>query len=469
MQYEVIANGTPLTVYQRPVREYDIKTRAGEIYKHVSDAPAFAIITGLSPVAFRITPDRPFSEVKVRPLSAGIEAAREGDAVILTVEGPRNLSLEFDGDLTSPLFLFCSEKTPVPEKCDYYFGPGEHDAGNIVLKSGETVYIEDGAWVWGSISADGAEDIAILGEGVLSGELAHRDPGRRERSENTAWSGYAGRILMDLVRCRNLRIGRVTLYDGMFWQCRLLDTEDALVDGVRIISMNPSGDGVDVCNSRRVRVENGFFRTNDDCIAVKALYNVTGGAEPEPVREIAVRGCVCWSATHGNALEIGYSTCVSEISDVRFSDCDIIHCEREGYQSGGAITIHNGDGADIHDVVYEDIRIEDAREKLFDLKVCRAVWSHMPYRGKIRNVLFRNIALVDGPFPPSILRGYETETSEFAVKHTEDGKLWVVRDLHDAGTLRDVTFENFTVYGERITNADDARCVAEIATNVIFR
>ncbi len=469
MRYEVSVNGVPVAVCQRPLREYDIKTHEGKIYKHIADEPAFVILTGTGPISIRVTPDRPFREVKIRPLSAGVTPTRNGQTVTFDVNGPTDLSVELDGDLAAPLFLFYSEKTPVPEKCDYYFGPGEHEAGNLVLKTGDTVYLEAGAWVYGSFSTDGAENVSILGEGVLSGELAHRDPEKREAPTIQAWSGHSGRILVDLVRGKNLRLGRVTLYDGMFWHCRLLDTEDVVVDGMRVISMNPSGDGVDVCNSRRVRVENCFFRTNDDCVSVKALYNVTGGTEPKPVRDILVRRCICWSATHGNALEVGYSTCVSEIADVCFSDCDIIHCEQEGYQSGGALTIHNGDGADIHDVVYEDIRIEDAREKVFDLKICRACWSHMPYRGKIRNVLFRNIALVDGPFPPSILRGYETETSEFAVKHDGDGKLWVARDLHDAGTLRDVTFDNFTVYGKRITNADDAKCVVEIATNVIFR
>ena len=97
----------------------------------------------------------------------------------------------------------------------------------------------------------------------------------------------------------------------------------------------------------------------------------------------------------------------------------MIHCEREGYQSGGTLTIHNGDRADIHDVSYEDIRIEDSREKIFDLKICNACWSHDPIRGQIRNVLFKDIAVVDGPFPPSIIRGFESETSEFAVKHTD--------------------------------------------------
>ena len=469
MKYQVTANGTPLTVHQRPVRAYDIKTYSQTIYKHIADAPAFAILTGTGPVTFEVTPDRPFRSVKIRPLSAGVKAETDGTKAVFTVDAPRNLSVEFDGELLEPLFLFYSEKTPVPEKVDYYFGPGEHDAGNIELKSGQTVYIEDGAWVWGSITSDGADDIAILGEGVLCGEKIHRDPWMHETPAKQGWNGKSGRLLLDLARGRNIRVGRLTLFDGQSWHCRLLNVEHAVVDGVRIISMNPSGDGVDVCNSRHVRVKNCFFRTNDDCITIKALLSGYGDGERKNMYDIVSENCVCWSATHGNGLEVGYETCTAEMYDIHFLHCDVIHCEREGYQSGGTLTIHNGDRADIHDVSYEDIRIEDSREKIFDLKICNACWSHDPVRGQIRNVLFKDIAVVDGPFPPSIIRGFESETSEFAVKHTEDGKLWVLRDLHGEGTLRDITIENFTVYGEKKTDFMAAKCVVEIATNVEFK
>lgn len=78
------------------------------------------------------------------------------------------------------------------------------------------------------------------------------------------------------------------------------------------------------------------------------------------VRDIKVRRCVLWNAEPGNALEIGYELRCNEVSDVVFEDCDIIHCEYEGNQSGGVLTIHNADRAKVHNVRYENIRIEDA-------------------------------------------------------------------------------------------------------------
>lgn len=455
MPYTVNANGKPVPVFQRPCRTYDIKTAAGEIYKHIADSPAFAILNGTGDVTFTVTPEKPFENVKIRPLSAKVEYTADGKTVTFTLHEAKNLSVEFDGDVLEPLFIFYSEKTPAPENCTYYFAPGEHDAGCISLKSGESVYIEEGAVVYGYIQAQDVEHFSILGEGILSGERAHRKPVTMEE----------GRVLLDIRGCKDFDIGRVTLYDGQSWHCRLINTEYARVSGLRIISMNPSGDGVDVCNSRHARVSGCFFRTNDDCVTLKALQR----GDSQPMYDIVTEKCVCWSATHGNGLEVGYETCTSEMYDIHFSDCDIIHCEHEGYQSGGTLTIHNGDRGNIHDVYYDDIRIEDSREKIFDMKICNSCWSHDAVRGQIHDIYFKNIAIVDGPFPPSVIRGYESDTSVFAVKHTEDGQLWVLRDLHDEGTLRDITIENFTVYGEKKTNFMDAKCVVEIATNVVFK
>ena len=46
MHYQLFASGKPVTVYQWPCRAYDIKTYNGEIYKHIADQMAFAILTG---------------------------------------------------------------------------------------------------------------------------------------------------------------------------------------------------------------------------------------------------------------------------------------------------------------------------------------------------------------------------------------------------------------------------------------
>lgn len=469
MHYQLFAGDNPVKVYQWPCRAYDIKTYSDEIYKHIADEMAFAILTGEGSVEFTVVPDAPFENVKIRPLSAGISHTVSDGKILFTVDKPVTLSVELDGNLRSPLFVFYSPRTPVPAKCDYYYGPGEHDVGLVNLTEGQTVYVDEGAIVYGAFHAVEADNVTVIGEGIISGMKMHRDEPVMEQT-----------MLLDFIRCKNVRVGAMTLYDGPVWLCRAVDCDCIEIDGLREISMNPSGDGIDICNSRHAHIRNCFMRTNDDCITIKALFKAHGEAEPKPMYDIVSEGCVCWSATHGNGLEVGYETCTAEMYDIHFKNCDIIHCEQEGYQSGGTLTIHNGDRADIHHVYYENIRIEDSREKIFDLKICSACWSHDPVRGRIRDVFFKDIAVVDGPFPPSIIRGFESKSSEFAVKWDENGNrteredettngLWVVRDLHDEGTLRDITIENFTVYGKRIENFMDAKCVCEISTNVVFK
>ena len=460
MHYQLFAAGKPVTVYQSPCRPYDIKTYGGEIYKHIADEMAFAIKTGVGAMEFTVIPDAPFQTVKIRPLSAGISYTVADGKINFTADKPCTLSIELDGDVLSPLFVYYTPKTPVPEKCDYYFGPGEHDIDVLKLMEGQTVYIEEGAVVYGSIFAHSADNISILGEGVISGVKMHRKPYYQKRRHGQ---------LISLVKCNNAKIGAVTLYDGPGWHCVLAECEHVEVDGLRAISMNPSGDGIDVCNCRHVLIHNCFLRANDDCITLKARVVREGEPEPLPIYDIVSEKCVCWSATHGNGVTIGVETCTDEIYDIYFRDLDIIHCEREGYQAGGTMTISNGDRADIHHVYFEDIRIEDSREKIIDLKINKTIWSNENRRGIVRDIFFKDIAIVDGPFPPSIIRGFESETSEFAIKYEEDDTLWVVRDLHGQGTMRDITIENFTVYGEKMTNSFDAKLVYEIATNVVVK
>lgn len=93
------------------------------------------------------------------------------------------------------------------------------------------------------------------------------------------------------------------------------------------------------------------------------------------MKNILVEHCVLWNAEPGNAVEIGYEVRCDEISDITFRDLDIVHCEYEGNQSGGVLTIHNADRAHIHDIVYEDIRVEDAQEKFVDIKVLDSKYS----------------------------------------------------------------------------------------------
>ena len=49
------------------------------------------------------------------------------------------------------------------------------------------------------------------------------------------------------------------------WKCR-----DVRLTNVKVFSWRDNNDGLDICSSRNVTIDRCFFRTKDDCIAIKA-------------------------------------------------------------------------------------------------------------------------------------------------------------------------------------------------------
>ncbi len=131
-----------------------------------------------------------------------------------------------------------------------------------------------------------------------------------------------------------------------------------------------------------------------------------------------------------------------------FKDCDIVHCEYEGNQSGGVLTIHNADRAFVHDIHYENIRIEDAQEKFIDIKTLDSKYSRDRIRGMISDIYFRNIEITEGVFPVSIVRGFEMK-NEVCRPH-------------------DIYFENIVVHGKKIGSINELRMVKELSDGFHF-
>ncbi len=378
-----------------------------------------------------------FDVVKVRPLSRGIEARTEGRTVRFRVEDAWKLSVEFDNDLHRPLFLFSTNiDNDQPDANDpnvLYFEAGKvHDVGKIRIESGQTVYIEAGAVVRGYIRAEGAQNIRVTGRGILDGStLMHgRMPGRKH--------------MIRFVDCQHIEVEGIAIVDSPCWTLVQRGCSNSHVRDVHIITFTGGGDGIDLVGSNQMLVERCFVRSKDDCVAIKAsTYRDEAGGRD--VYDIMVRDSVFWNAEWGNALEIGYETQCDEMRDIVFRDSDIIHCEKEGYQSGGTLTIHNGDRADVHDVLYENLRIEDSQEKLIDLKVLMARYTRDESRGQIHDITLRNIQVVDGRFAPSIIRGHEPDN-----------------------LIRDVKIEGFVWNGKKIMDPVEGRMIVELSQNIEF-
>ncbi len=93
-------------------------------------------------------------------------------------------------------------------------------------------------------------------------------------------------------RCQNVLIEGVTIKDSPMWEVHPVLCKNVTVRGVKISSHGPNNDGCDPESCQDVLIENCFFDTGDDCIAIKSGRNGDGRRLNAPTENIIIRGCV---------------------------------------------------------------------------------------------------------------------------------------------------------------------------------
>ncbi|MBC8045648.1 MAG: hypothetical protein H7Y00_02530 [Fimbriimonadaceae bacterium] len=161
------------------------------------------------------------------------------------------------------------------------------------------------------------------------------------------------------------------------------------------------------------------------------------------------------------------------MKNIVFRDIDIIHV-----QDGAAMSIHNAGTSTVSNILFDNIRVEDANQKLIDLAIFRSRYSedgtederewrklylngawdgvlmippgqsefHAKFRGHIINIVFRNIQVVDGPFPYSLFYGFDTNH-----------------------LVENVRIENLTLRGKKISSLQKAKIYLENTKSVIVQ
>lgn len=358
------------------------------------------------PVKVTVTCDgtEPISNVCVRPLSYGITPQVSGRTITFTVDRPRNLSVEVNGDIFHNLHLFANQTVKRPKKSKnlIYFGPGEHklDGDSLAVPSGATVFIDKDAVVKGFLSVWHAHDVKILGTGIV-------DPGRHEG------------IMV--------RYSKNVLIDGPFTtQIPVGESDSVTVRNAKVMSWYGWGDGMNVFASNHVYYKNVFCRTSDDCSTIYCTRKGYHGG----CRDIRVDGAVYW-ADVAHVIMIGLHGDIEKnevIEDVIYNDIDVLdHAENQiDYQ--GVFGINNGDNILVKNVTFQNVRIEDFRKgNLFNLRVCyNKKYCHAPGRG-IEDITFRNISYNGTHAGLSIIAGYD-----------------------DTRMVRNIHFENLRINGNLI-------------------
>ncbi|MDQ7989345.1 MAG: glycoside hydrolase family 28 protein [Candidatus Dactylopiibacterium sp.] len=104
-------------------------------------------------------------------------------------------------------------------------------------------------------------------------------------------------------RCRNILIEGVTIRNSPMWHIHCVLSQNITVRGVTVIGHGPETDGANPESCRDVLIEDCYFDTGDDCIAIKSGRNGDGRRINVPSENIIVRNCTMRDG-HG-AIVIG--------------------------------------------------------------------------------------------------------------------------------------------------------------------
>ena len=444
--YQVWIDGkeTPVSAARVSAMPVNIRWPGHQREKDQTEISGFVRFEMSAPVTMTVSRRRPFKEVKIRPYSKNVTFRASDRMVSFTLEKPGDYSVEFDGQHEN-LHVFAQPPSAYSVKKGdpkvRYFGPGVHDVGLVEMKSGETLYIDEGAVVYGRVYARDADDIAILGRGILDMSRIHEKPvpiDPKLAAEQTR-KGFAitNAKRWDCIRleyCDRVRIDGLTVRDSLIYYIRPIGCRDIDIRNVKIIgSWRYNADGIDMHNCERVRIADCFVRTYDDAICVKGFDYAMDESEMlhdgylhDFFKDVLIERCTIWN-DWGQSLEFGAETRAREICNVTWRDCDVIRARAT------ACDIKNCDYADIHDVLFEDIRLEfdsfrvksvySASAKDFDptadaglpwaikasIMVIPEYSKEDKRRGLIRDVTYRNIRVTAPSQPPVVFFGYDEE------------------------------------------------------------
>lgn len=286
---------------------------------------------------------------------------------------------------------------------------GRYVTGSIVLKTGVELHLSRRACLLGStnpidyyhisrnrwsalILADDAQNIAISGKGCINGrgrELALHidslfyigklDSGLYQLTERRPVA-HARPQIIQFVNCTGIRITDVTIRNSASWVQQYDLCRDIEIDGIKVESVAYwNNDGIDIIDSRNVRLTNSYFNCTDDGICLKS-YQRAGGVQVS-CDSIYIGNCTVRSSA--SAVKLGTSS-FGGFRNVVIEKIKVFDTFRS------AIALECWETGVLENILVQDVKAVNTGNALFIRLSQREKFKDYPM-GKLQNVVIRNL------------------------------------------------------------------------------
>ncbi|MGE4286971.1 MAG: glycoside hydrolase family 88 protein, partial [Phycisphaerae bacterium] len=323
---------------------------------------------------------------------------------------------------------------------------GEFLTGPIHLKSNVNLHLEEGAVVSFFTNLDDyplvftryegvecinfspliyameQENIAITGAGTLDGNGSNSNWWRwkwtskssidrlyefaREKAgvpveERLFGKAYKLRpVMIQPYRCKNILIEGVTIKNSPMWHINPVLCENITVRGVTIVGHGPNNDGCNPESSKNVLIEDCYFDTGDDCIAIKSGRNDDGRRVGVASENIIVRDCTMKDG-HGGVV-IG-SECSGGVRNVFVEDCLM---DSPNLERGLRIKTNSVRGGVIENIFMRNVDMPQVREAALRINFHYGEGDDGDFPPVVRNIYMSGVHCGKSKYP-WLIEGYE--------------------------------------------------------------
>lgn len=291
-------------------------------------------ITGPAEIAITATDPRFWDRgADIEPWRLGLRAARDRKApqtIRFKVPGPVKLSISRPGDFLNHaqmLFLFAgSPPEPPPAGPNVHIVPAGVHRESLNPKSGDTIYLTPGAFLFGSLNLWNVENVKVLGRGTIVYE------GQQSPVSDDGWMQKPDWHCVGAFQSRDVQIDGLTcIVRSRTWSIQMKDSTGFTYDDLRVIGGNPGNanqDGMDWLGGGDAVVRNSFLRASDDVFAMQGNWDGYSDEDMlrpgHDVQKILVEHSEL-STSISNIVRAGWPQKIYNSRNFTLRDSDVLH------------------------------------------------------------------------------------------------------------------------------------------------